>query len=58
MIHLLTYYRSKYSYKRGMFPVAERIGDSTISLPVYPRLTDEEIERVIDTVKEVVAGKT
>jgi dTDP-4-amino-4,6-dideoxygalactose transaminase len=57
-IHLLTYYRSKYSYKRGMFPVAERIGDSTISLPVYPRLTDEEIERVIDTVKEVVAGKT
>lgn len=56
-IHLLTYYRKTYGYKRGMFPVAERTGDSTISLPLYPRLTGDEVERVIGTVKEVVGGK-
>ena len=52
-IHLLTYYRQTYGYKRGMFPVAERIGDSTITLPLYPKLTDKEVQYVISTVQEV-----
>jgi dTDP-4-amino-4,6-dideoxygalactose transaminase len=51
-IHLLTFYRRTYGYERGIFPVAERIGDSTISLPLYPGLRDEEIEYVIKGVKE------
>jgi len=55
-IHLLTYFSSTYGYKRGMFPAAERIGDSTISLPLYPRLTEEEVEYIIRTVKEVAGG--
>lgn len=55
-IHLLTYYRQTYDYKRGMFPAAERIGDSTISLPLYPRLTNEEVRYVIDMVKETTAA--
>ena len=54
-IHLLSYYRQTYGYKRGMFPVAERIGDSTITLPLYPRLTDEEVQYVIETVKGATA---
>lgn len=54
-IHLLTFYRQTYGYKRGMFPVAEKIGDSTITLPLYPRLTNEEVRYVIQTVKEVTA---
>lgn len=53
-IHLLTFYRQTYGYKRGMFPVAERIGDSTITLPLYPKLTDEEVEYVIREVKKAV----
>jgi len=55
-IHLLSYYRQTYGYKRGMFPIAEKIGDSTITLPLYPRLTNEEVEYVIRTVKEAVAN--
>lgn len=54
-IHLLTYYRQTYGYKRGMFPVAEKIGDSTITLPLYPKLTDEEVEYIIKAVKDVTA---
>jgi dTDP-4-amino-4,6-dideoxygalactose transaminase len=53
-IHLLTYYRETFGYKPGMFPVAEEIGNRTISLPLYPRLTDEEQDYVIKTVIEVV----
>ena len=52
-IHLLTFYSQKYGYKRGSFPVAEKIGDSTITIPLYPGLADEEVQYVIRTVKEV-----
>jgi dTDP-4-amino-4,6-dideoxygalactose transaminase len=53
-IHLLTFYRQKYGYERGSFPIAERIGDSTITLPLYPGLTDKEVRYVIQTVKDVI----
>ena len=54
-VHLLTFYRQTFGYKRGMFAVAERIGDSTITLPLYPKLTDEEVRYVTQMVKEVTA---
>ena len=53
-VHLLTYYKQHYGYERGMFPVAERMGDSTITLPLYPKLSDEEVGYVIQVVKKVV----
>jgi dTDP-4-amino-4,6-dideoxygalactose transaminase len=53
-IHLLTFFVKKFAYKRGIFPVAERIGDSTISLPFYPKLSNQEIEYVIKTVKKIL----
>jgi len=53
-IHLMTYYRERFGFKRGMFPVAEEIGSRTISLPLYPKLAEDEISYVIDTVKESV----
>jgi len=55
-IHLMKYYRDKYGYGRGMYPNAERIGDSTITLPLYPKLTSEEINRVIAEVNRVVTS--
>lgn len=53
-LHLMTFYRERFGYKPGMFPVAEEIGERTISLPLYPKLTEEEIDYVIDTVSDVV----
>jgi dTDP-4-amino-4,6-dideoxygalactose transaminase len=52
-IHLLTYYTQTYGFTRGDFPVAERIGDSTISLPMYAKMTDEDVEYVIDRVRTI-----
>jgi dTDP-4-amino-4,6-dideoxygalactose transaminase len=54
-VHLLSYYRKKYGYKRKMFPVAERIGDSTLTLPLYPRLSNREVRYVINVVRETVS---
>jgi dTDP-4-amino-4,6-dideoxygalactose transaminase len=55
-IHLLTFYRQTYGYERGMFPIAEKIGDSTVTLPLYPKLSNEEVQYVIKGVKEVTTG--
>ncbi len=53
-IHLLKYYRDKFHYKEGDFPVAEKIGSRTISLPLYPDLRDNEIEYVISVVRDEI----
>lgn len=53
-IHLLKFYRERYGYKEGDFPVAESIGKSTISLPLYPLLTEKEQDYVIATVREIL----
>jgi dTDP-4-amino-4,6-dideoxygalactose transaminase len=54
-IHLLKYYREKFGFKEGDFPVAEQIGSRTISLPLYPKLKDSEVDYVIRTTIEVAA---
>ena len=55
-VHQMTYYRKRFGFENGMFPVAEEIGARTISLPLYPKLTDEEVEYVIDAVRETVGS--
>jgi UDP-4-amino-4-deoxy-L-arabinose-oxoglutarate aminotransferase len=47
-IHLLSYYKNTFGLKRGMLPNAEKIGDSTITLPLYPGLFYSELDYVID----------
>jgi UDP-4-amino-4-deoxy-L-arabinose-oxoglutarate aminotransferase len=51
-IHLLTYLTDLLKLPRGKFPIAEEIGDRTISLPMYPTLTEAEQDRVIAAVAE------
>lgn len=53
-IHLTSFYRDRFGFKEGDFPVAESIGCRTLSLPLYPKMTDEEVEYVIQTVKDTV----
>lgn len=48
-IHLEPYYKKTFGYKRGTFPIAEKLGYSTITLPLYPALTEEEQNHIIDT---------
>ena len=39
-------------YKEGDFPEAEKAAKESVSIPVYPELTDEQQEYVIDKIKE------
>ena len=49
--HLMPYYR-EFGYKEGDFPNSEKYYKHCISLPMYPTLTEEEQEYVINKVKE------
>lgn len=49
-IHLMSYYQSVFGYKEGDFPEAERIGASTISIPFYPSISDEDIDTAVEAV--------
>ncbi|HAM49192.1 MAG TPA: UDP-4-amino-4,6-dideoxy-N-acetyl-beta-L-altrosamine transaminase [Nitrospiraceae bacterium] len=51
-IHLLSYYRETFGYNEGAFPVAEEIGKSTISLPLYPSLEQKDIQYISKVLKE------
>jgi dTDP-4-amino-4,6-dideoxygalactose transaminase len=55
-VHLLDYYRKKYSFTRGTFPHAELIGDSTITIPLYPRLEEDEVAYVIEQVSRICSN--
>jgi len=55
-IHLLTYFRERLRYPRGTFPAAERIGDETISLPLYPTMPIEHVDQVAEAVRQAVAA--
>ena len=41
----------KLGYKKGDFPVSEKLSEQVLSLPVHPSLTDEDIQKIIDTIK-------
>ncbi|MBU1918031.1 DegT/DnrJ/EryC1/StrS aminotransferase family protein [bacterium] len=49
-IHLLKYFKNTLGHKRNSFPIAENIGESTITLPLYPKLTQKEVDYVIKSV--------
>lgn len=48
------YYRETYGYKPGDFPKAEATFDRVISLPLYPRMSDQDVEDVIAAVQRIV----
>lgn len=53
-IHLQPFYREKFGYKPGDFPVCESISNRSIALPFYPALLPQEIFRVAETLGNIL----
>ncbi|CCK81684.1 DegT/DnrJ/EryC1/StrS family aminotransferase [Desulfobacula toluolica] len=53
-INILSKFQNFFSKGRGSFPISEKIGDSTISLPFHTHLTQEEINHIISMLKELL----
>ncbi len=52
-LHLMPYYRNLYGFKPQDYPNALRAFQNVVSIPIYPGLTDDQVERIINTVKSI-----
>jgi len=53
-LHLHPYYQERFGFTRGMFPVAEALSDTTLSLPLSAAMTDDSVDRVIEAFHDVL----
>ena len=54
-VHLYPFYRSEFCYRKGDYPRAERYYERAITLPIFPSMSDNDAEDVIEAVKKVIA---
>lgn len=50
-VHVHPYYRQKFKFNKGDFPIAEATYETEISLPLYPKMSDADINLVIKIFK-------
>jgi len=50
----MTYWRQRYDLSPRDFPVASGEFERVVSLPIYPRMTEGDVGRVVDAVADVV----
>src|SRR5690606_32172352 len=50
-IHLQPFYRQRFGFTEGMFPIAESVCQRTIALPFYTTISDREIDLVCQTLE-------
>lgn len=53
-VHLFSFYQKQFGYKLGDFPNAESIARRIVSLPLFPGMTDQDQDRVVDAMKKVL----
>ena len=52
-IHLFTLYRGL-GFREGDFPHAEKIGRETVTLPLFPDMSLQDVERVCAAIREII----
>jgi dTDP-4-amino-4,6-dideoxygalactose transaminase/nucleoside-diphosphate-sugar epimerase len=52
-LHRMQYYRERFGFEPGALPVAESASERLLSLPLYPKMTFEQVERVADAVRKL-----
>jgi perosamine synthetase len=55
-IHLMPFYRERFGFSGGEFPVAERVASRSLALPFFGAMTDAEVDRVAEALAEALRG--
>lgn len=53
-LHKHPFYKNNFNYRPERFAISERLYEGIVSLPIYPSMTDEDINKVIDSVEAIV----
>ena len=54
-VHLQPYYKDKFGFKHGDYPIAEKFYEQEISIPMYPALEKADLEYIVRTIKKFTA---
>ncbi len=55
-IHLMSFYRERFGHRPGEFPVCEDVAARSLALPFFPGLTEGQVARVAEALRDVLAG--
>ena len=55
-LHLMSYYREKFGYRPGAFPVCEDVAERSLALPFFPEMTEGQVARVVEALHEVLGA--
>ncbi len=55
-VHLFSFYRKKFGFKKGELPITEKISKSEVSLPIFPSLDEDDLKFIVDKIKETIHG--
>ena len=57
-VHLHPFYRERFGTRKGMCPNAEAAYRRILSLPIFPRMTDDEVQQTIERVYKVAVDES
>jgi dTDP-4-amino-4,6-dideoxygalactose transaminase len=55
-IHLQPFYKKKYGFNNGDFPIAENFYRNEVSLPIFPDLLTDDVSMVINNISEIISA--
>lgn len=55
-VHLTTFYTRDFGHRTGELPVTERISGEVLTLPMYPTLSEDEMDYIADQIRDFFAG--
>jgi dTDP-4-amino-4,6-dideoxygalactose transaminase len=53
-VHLFSFYRKRFSFKRGMLPKTEEVSRREVTLPLHPRMAERDVKWIAEKVKETI----
>ena len=56
-VHLMSFYRERFGYREGQFPVCEDVAARSIALPFFPAMLERQVERVAGALREILTAK-
>lgn len=56
VIHLQPFMKRLFNFKKGSFPIAERVSEETLALPLYIELKLEDINYIVDKIRTILYG--
>jgi dTDP-4-amino-4,6-dideoxygalactose transaminase len=55
-VHLFSFYRKKFGFKKGMLPKTEEVSRREVTLPLHPRMDEGDAKWIVKRVKEALKG--